>query len=212
LHLIVTTSSQFPDRISDAKCLCTLQYFGLLENSLENIHGLGELLNLRILMINCFPKLLLKTATKRSEMDAVMGALRSSLVKLGSSNLKYLYVVRYLEICADMLSSISPAPHHLETLDLLAWWFSRIPKWLAELHNLCSLDLCVREVMEEDVILGALPSLMHLKLQIQEVPKENITIRGSTGHFFPFLRNFELSVNVECPCNFGPCPTCDGFR
>jgi hypothetical protein len=120
-------------------------YFGLLENSLENIHGLGELLNLRILMISCFPKLLLMTATKRSEMDEAMGALRSSLAKLGSSNLKYLSVVRYPEICADMLSSISPAPHHLETLDLLAWWFSRIPKWLAELHNLCSLDLCVRD-------------------------------------------------------------------
>ncbi|TVU38992.1 hypothetical protein EJB05_12391 [Eragrostis curvula] len=188
LHLIVTSHSRFPDGISNAKFLHTLQYFDLLENSLETIHGLGELMNLRILTIRCFQKFLLETDTGRSALDA----FHSSLGKLGSRNLKYLSVVRYPEICADTMSSISP-PHHLETLDLLAWWFSRIPQWLAKLHNLCSLDLCVREVMQEDVsILGAMPSLMHLQFQVQEIPKEKIIIHGNTAHLFPVLRNFQF--------------------
>ncbi|KAK3125088.1 hypothetical protein QOZ80_7BG0599820 [Eleusine coracana subsp. coracana] len=188
LHLIVTSSNRFPDGISEAKYLHTLQYFSLLENSLENIHGLGELMNLRILMVRCFPKFLMVTATGRLAMNA----FGSSLAKLGSRKLKYLSVVRYPEICADTLSSISPPPHQLETLDLLAWWFSRIPEWLAELRNLRSLDLCVREVMEEDiVILGALPSLMHLQFQFQEIPKDKIIIWGNTEHF-PVLQNFQF--------------------
>jgi hypothetical protein len=187
LHLNITsTHGGFPGGISNAKSLRTLQYFDLTENSLENIHGLGELTNLRNLKICCFQKFLLDTTHGRSSMDA----LRSSLGKLGGSKLRCLSVVRYPEIRADMLSSLAPPPHHLETLDLLAWCFSRVPRWLAELHNLCSLDLCVREVMEDDIgILGGLPSLMHLQFQIQQVPKEKITIRGGTRFLFPTLVN-----------------------
>uniref|UniRef100_A0A0Q3R775 NB-ARC domain-containing protein n=1 Tax=Setaria italica TaxID=4555 RepID=A0A0Q3R775_SETIT len=80
----------------------------------------------------------INTAHGRSSMNA----LRSSLGKLGGSNLRCLSVVRYPEIRDDMLSSLAPPPHRLETLDLLAWCLSRVPRWLAELHNLCSLDLC----------------------------------------------------------------------
>ncbi|CAL5062613.1 unnamed protein product [Urochloa decumbens] len=190
LHLdIRSTPGGFPDGISNAKSLLTLKYFGLTENSLENIHGLGELTSLRYLKICCFPKFLLDTARGRSSMDA----LRSSLGKLGSRNLRYLSVVRYPEICADMLSSLAPPPRCLEKLDLLAWYFSRVPRWLAELHDLCSLDICVREVVQEDVgILGELRSLMRLQFQIQQVPKEKITIRGGKGFLFPALVNLQF--------------------
>lgn len=52
LHLdIASTPGAFPGGISNAKSLRTLQYFGLTENSLENIHGLGELANLMNLKI-----------------------------------------------------------------------------------------------------------------------------------------------------------------
>ncbi|KAF8669521.1 hypothetical protein HU200_051324 [Digitaria exilis] len=189
LHLIVTSANSFPEGIGIAKSLCTLQYFGLLENSLENVHGLGELTNLRDLKIRCFNQSQLNTDSMRSWMDA----LRSSLEKLGSRNLKSLSVMRYPEICGDTLSTLSPPPCHLETLDLLAWSFSSVPRWLAELHHLCSLDLCVREVMEKDIgILGKLPSLMHLQFQIQQVPKEKIIIHGGMGFFFPSLVNFQF--------------------
>lgn len=190
LHLIVPSQQYgFPDGIVNAKSLCTLKYFGLMENSLENIHGLGELTNLRNLKICCFSKFLLDTASRRSSMDA----LCSSLAKLGGYNLRCLSVMRYPEICADILSSLAPPPHRLEALDLFAWYFTRIPRWLTELHNLSYLELSVTEAMEEDIgILGKLPSLMHLQFQIQQAPKGKIIIHGGTGLLFPVLVNFQF--------------------
>jgi hypothetical protein len=62
LHLTVPSYQyEFPDGIGNAKSLCTLKYFDLMENSLENIHGLGELTNPRNLKICCFPNSLLGT-------------------------------------------------------------------------------------------------------------------------------------------------------
>lgn len=62
LHLTVPSHQyEFPDGIGNAKSLCTLKYFDLMENSLENIHGLGELTDPRNLKICCFPNSLLGT-------------------------------------------------------------------------------------------------------------------------------------------------------
>ncbi|KAJ1291025.1 hypothetical protein BS78_02G287900 [Paspalum vaginatum] len=192
LHLNIISGDGFPDGIGNAKSLRTLKYFSLTGNSLENIRSLGELTNLRNLKISCFPIFLLNTATAASERSS-MEALRSSIAKLGGNNLRCLSVVRYPEICADMLSSLAPPPLRLETLDLLGWYFSRVPRWLVELRDLCSLELCVREVMEEDIdILGKLPSLTHLQFQIQQAPKEKMVICGSMGFLFPALVNFQF--------------------
>ncbi|KAG0545042.1 hypothetical protein BDA96_02G328200 [Sorghum bicolor] len=190
LHLNVTSlRNGFPDGIGNARSLCTLKYFGLMENSLENIRGLGELTNLRNLKICCFPKYLLDAASGRSSMEA----LCSSLAKLGGYNLRRLSVAGYHEICDDILSSLALPPHRLEALDLSAWCFTRIPRWLAELHNLSYLELSVTEAMEEDIaILGNLPSLMHLQFQIQQAPKEKIIIHGGMGLLFPILANFQF--------------------
>lgn len=190
LHLTVPSYQyEFPDGIGNAKSLCTLKYFDLMENSLENIHGLGELTDPRNLKICCFPNFLLDTASGRASMDA----LCSSLAKLGGYNLRCLSVVRYPEICADILSSLVPPPRRLEALDLLAWYFTRIPRWLAELHNLSYLEISVTEVMEKDIgILGKLPSLMHLRFQIQQAPKEKIIIHGGMRLLFPILANFQF--------------------
>jgi len=101
-------------------------------------------------------------------------------------------MVGYPEIYADILSSLAP-PHRLEALDLFAWCFTRIPRWLAELHNLSYLELSVTEAMEEDLgILGKLPSLMHLQFQIQQAPTEKIVIHGGMGLLFPILVNFQF--------------------
>jgi disease resistance protein RPM1 len=98
---------------------------------------------------------------------------------------------------------LAPPPHRLEALDLLAWYFTRIPRWLAELHNLSYLELSITEAMEEDLgILGKLPSLMHLQFQIQQAPTEKIVIHGSMGLLFQSLLIFSSSANGECPCSF----------
>lgn len=198
LHLTVPSYQyEFPDGIGNAKSLCTLKYFDLMENSLENIHGLGELTDPRNLKICCFPNFLLDTASGRASMDA----LCSSLAKLGGYNLRCLSVVRYPEICADILSSLVPPPRRLEALDP-AWYFTRIPRWLAELHNLSYLEISVTEVMEKDIgILGKLPSLMHLRFQIQQAPKEKIIIHGGMRLLFPIFANFQFKCNGECPCS-----------
>uniref|UniRef100_A0A0D9X3J6 AAA+ ATPase domain-containing protein n=1 Tax=Leersia perrieri TaxID=77586 RepID=A0A0D9X3J6_9ORYZ len=42
-YLKLPPHTRLPDEIGNAKSLCTLQYFDILNNSLENIEGLGEL-------------------------------------------------------------------------------------------------------------------------------------------------------------------------
>jgi hypothetical protein len=125
-----------------------------------------------------------------------MAAWSSSLNKL--SNLRMLGVYSYpYSCCADALSSwVSPPFPFLEELHVLGWTFSRIPRWIAGLHNLHSLHFGVSNFScRDDVgIIGMLPNLIQLYLRIEgDVPPEGIVIiSGSAG--FKRLELFYLEI------------------
>jgi hypothetical protein len=157
--------------------------------TLESIIGMGKLNNLLDLGFH-LPKRWAPLAKA-----TWMAALSTSLEKL--SNLRRL-VLYYDEVacCADELSSLSPSFNKLEKLDMRGCTFSRVPRWIGHLRNLCVLTIGVKQMVQEDFsIIGiAVPSLLSLTLRIVGALTERITIRGSMG--FASLKYFEF----DCDC------------
>jgi Leucine-rich repeat (LRR) protein len=211
LHLIIHGQTVLPDGIGNMKSLSTLGRFDFGMNSLDVTKGLGELTNLRDLRISCTGRteitmLLDGTISIKEIMDGVearsMDALRSSIGKL--CNLKYLSVdpplcTDYSEFL-DALSSVYPSPSHLQRLDLLYCQLTRVPKWIRDLHNLYKLDLVVHDVLRDDVgILAQLPSLTHLYLHIEGIPREKVVI-SRTG--FPVLKYLTVGCSRASALTF----------
>nr|CAB3462715.1 unnamed protein product [Digitaria exilis] len=74
--------------------------------------------------------------------------------------------------------------------------FSRIPKWIVQLHSLNDLRLTIEVVEDADVgLLELLPSLMYLHLHIEGAPKDRILIREGSG-LFPVLKRFIFACRM----------------
>lgn len=188
-HLAVPRCTRLPDWIGKVKSLRTLSGFSLLTDSLEGTIGLGELIALSDL------DLYFTKGFRGLSKATWMTALSNSLGKLGNLKQLKLYPVyvsnKYVALCADALSSLSPPFRNLEVLNLqYGFTFPRVPRWIGYLHSLRQLRLGAKQVLQEDItVIGTrLPSLGLLGLRIPEVPKERIMIGGSTG--FPVLRRF----------------------
>ena len=83
---------------------------------------------------------------------------------------------------------------HAKGIDWWFCWFSRVPNWMRELHNLHELHLQVDELLDDGVgILGGLPSLIDLDLQVRRSPKQMIIIDGRGA--FPVLKHFEIGLS-----------------
>jgi hypothetical protein len=88
------------------------------------------------------------------------------------------------------------APPLLERFEWLlhSCSFSRVPKWIGKLGNLCILKISVRELMRDDVnILGELPALTTLSLYVKIVPVERIMI-DKAG--FSVLKYFKFKCST----------------
>jgi hypothetical protein len=139
-HLIVSRWILLPDGIGNMKSLRTLHYPNFANDSLDNVKGLKELINLRDLEINYF---------RYSDrlMEKVRENLCTCLEKL--CNLKYLRIRGnfYKDACLNILCSVPASFSHLQRLHIYpCFWFSRVPKWLCQLCGLYDLCLCVNEV------------------------------------------------------------------
>lgn len=175
------------------KSLRTLVGFSLPMSSSKNIEDLGNLKNLVDLCLDCR---IGGMDDHQTSTVTWIAALHSSLVKL--RNLKCLYVSSFLvSYCADPLSSFAPPFRNLKLLHLSGCTFSKVPRWIGDLHNLHSLRIGVKEVPKfscQDVgIIGKLPCLIHLQLRISCVLTERLLIGGSTG--FSVLKNFLLECD-----------------
>uniref|UniRef100_A0ACD5Z7N7 Uncharacterized protein n=1 Tax=Avena sativa TaxID=4498 RepID=A0ACD5Z7N7_AVESA len=184
VHLNVDT--WLPTGIDKMKSLRHLSRFGLLVNNLENIRGLGELTNLRYLIISCI--------LYSDDMETRMDALRSSLENLCS--LEYLFMG--LTGCIDGLVPLSPpqTPYYLKTLIMTSnCRFSMVPSWIGELRNLGELQCTVGELLYDGVgVLAELPILTHLSIIIRRRSiTEMIVIYGEGA--FPALKRFELRLS-----------------
>lgn len=181
LHLRIPNNARLPEGISNLRSLRSLNLFDLMNNSIDNIKCLGELTNLSTLSLSC---LYYKVNTD-IDIERRMDALCSSLGKL--CNLEHLYFFFPLG-CIDGLSNLSPPPLQLERLPLSYCWFSRVPGWMSELHNLWQLELTIAELDEDGInVLADLPVLTYLNLQIRRTPTQKIIIPGSS---FLLLNDF----------------------
>ncbi|KAJ1266810.1 hypothetical protein BS78_07G007000 [Paspalum vaginatum] len=192
-HLVLRQhKGGMPDGIGKVKSLRTLHGFNLRVSSIENINGLGELTNLSDLSVHCG-----KGHPNSTMTLGWMAALSCSLEKLGS--LKVLSVrSNGVGYCADAMSGwLSPPFPNLEKLDLLDWTFSKVPRWVCQLHCLRELALGAKQILQEDVSMAGtrLPFLVYLSLCV--IPgilakgggsSNSIVIEGSTG--FMALRLF----------------------
>ncbi|KAF7092216.1 hypothetical protein CFC21_094723 [Triticum aestivum] len=210
------SSTPIPDGIGNMKSLRYLKKFDVMQNSLDNVEGLGELTSLRVLAV-C------SQWYAASDFKIRMDALCSSLGKICTS-LEYLG----LDIigCMDVLMDLSPPPRRLERLymgnhheneredvlfdteddlGLCIWaihtakewkpvpgsYFSRVPNWMGELSNLKELVINVLEAWNIG-ILAQLPALAHLRLYIRKSLREWFVIYAGE---FPVLKCFEIRLS-----------------
>ncbi|KAF7012734.1 hypothetical protein CFC21_026892 [Triticum aestivum] len=186
-HLGIGYACKLPDGIGNMKSLRFLRGFHLNfeKNSLHNYKGLGELTNMRNLSLCGYLE-------DQDPGVRRMDVLCSSLRKL--CRLESLYIC-HIEGCMDGLSP----PCSLQRLHARGFgrrdcWFSRVPNWTRELHNLHELQLQVDELLDDGVgILAVLPSLVHLNLHVRRSPKQMIIIDGRGA--FPVLKHFEIRLS-----------------
>ncbi|CAN6339208.1 unnamed protein product [Urochloa humidicola] len=191
LHLTVPRDVILPDRIGTMKSLRTLRWFNL-DNSPDSIKGLRELTNLTNLEISCCRKY-------NESRDETAVRCREVLQALESlCNLKHLHIVgeSYSPCRAffDVWCTVPISLFHLQSFHAKSEsWFSRVPKWIDQLHSLHNLSLTVQEVFDDDVgMLAQLPSLMYFGLHIKGELKTKILIHGgSVG--FPVLKLFGVA-------------------
>lgn len=182
-HLSFSKGLVLPVGIGRLKSLRTLRGVDLLESSVDNIKGLCELINLRELEISS------RYPIDNEAVNMRVDALRSCIGKLSGS-------LRSLSIstgCAINLqvhgwSSTLTPPRRLRKLNLRRCHFQRIPEWIAELNELYSLVLSVREVADGVSIIAGLPSLAYLNLMGGK-REERVII---SGRGFGALKHLEL--------------------
>ncbi|CAM0873970.1 unnamed protein product [Alopecurus aequalis] len=105
----------------------------------------------------------------------------SSLVKLGTSNLRYLTLISPWSL-DFLLNSWSPPPHHLQELQIKGWCLRKIPVWMASLANLTYLDIEVNVKQETLQVLADFPVLQFLKLYSNAAdPEERCLVVSNSG-------------------------------
>jgi hypothetical protein len=179
-HLILPYTSSLPGGIESLKLLRTLHCFYMERSSLQDIKGLGELTNLRDLRVS-------GSDLEGDAVDALISSI-GKLCKLRSISLN----IKSSKHDDDHLYSLSNPPPHIEKLKMQRWMFKRVPKWICDLQFLHTLSLLVEHLSTDDVhILGKLPSLVHLCLNVLRVPEDSAATVVCTG-LFPVLQHLRL--------------------
>ncbi|KAI4989494.1 hypothetical protein ZWY2020_036811 [Hordeum vulgare] len=196
LHLSLRAETYLPNGIGSMTSLCTLGYFDLSVNSIDNVQSLGGLINLRDLRLTCST---VPSSYLKRKMDN-MGSILAKLSKLRSVTLEPSCILdsgpSRMNISCDGLSTVSSPPVLLQRFEWLPCicTFSSIPKWIRHLNKLCILKIGVRELVSNDVdTLGELPALTILALYVRAKPAERIVFTN-TG--FSVLKSFKFRCSV----------------
>jgi hypothetical protein len=214
LHLSLGVKADLPDKIGLLRSLRTLHCCDLGSNSEDNVLSLGDLMNLQDLHLTYC------TEESNEHLKRNLTALASSLGKL--VNLKSVTLAPGASgtaIYHDVWSSMSSFPVFIQRLEFLPpiCIFSRLPKWIGQLHKLHTLEVVVSKLLMEDMdILIGLPALTILSLYVRRPTAENIIFgRGAflgLKYFkytcgvlslafqegaFPNLQRLELSFNAH---------------
>uniref|UniRef100_A0ACD5TAV8 Uncharacterized protein n=1 Tax=Avena sativa TaxID=4498 RepID=A0ACD5TAV8_AVESA len=198
LHLNIGSNSKLPDGISNMKSLLSLSAFNIEINSLDNIKGLGELTSIRTLTLTSDEHY----NDYRAETMRRIDVIGSALTKLSRLESLYLY---HRSISMDRLFASFPPPRSLRRLETCqgdqCCWFSRVPNFTKEHHNLRELNLKVLDLHKADIgILAELPSLAILELKASNPYRDEQTV-VICGRF-PVLKCFGLALNRACNLTF----------
>ncbi|CAL4904908.1 unnamed protein product [Urochloa decumbens] len=180
-HLTVPETVEFFGGIARMRALRTLATLRLTDE--ESIKEIGELSNLRDLKL---------------ELSGTSGLLLPSLCRLGACNLQSLTIhLGFFSKRRDILTCWSPPPHQLHRFHVLDCPFSVVPEWIALLDKLSSLEIEVVAVSRDGIeVLASLPSLLHLRLHVQDhAPEEGVVIHGTA---FQNLKEFWFRYKVPC--------------
>ncbi|XP_047091189.1 disease resistance protein RGA5-like [Lolium rigidum] len=122
-----------------------------------------------------------RISNTRKDKMAYADNFVSSLVKLGTSNLRYLTLISPWSL-DYLLDSWSPPPHHLRELAIKGWCLKKIPMWMASLANLTYLDMEVKVIQETLQVLADFPVLQFLKLYSNAAePEERCLVVNNNG-------------------------------
>ncbi|CAM0878389.1 unnamed protein product [Alopecurus aequalis] len=203
LHLRFWSESILPHGVGRMTCLRTLGSFDLGRNSEDNVRDLGELKHLQDLQLTCSA-----TDSLEKNVQLLLGSVLKQLSMLQSVTLVPATVCSNVNarqdfadassmiVSFDSSSSVSPAPDHLRRLELSrrCCLFSKLPKWLGELAQLCILKIAVVELLKEDIgIMSGLPAMASLSLHVSTRSTEMIVF-GIEG--FSVLRYFKFTCSV----------------
>uniref|UniRef100_A0A0E0JHR1 NB-ARC domain-containing protein n=1 Tax=Oryza punctata TaxID=4537 RepID=A0A0E0JHR1_ORYPU len=188
-HLTLPKHAKIPSGIDKLVALRTLKASTSYDTSIEFYEGLGSLRKLRELELG---------ATYYMSRDKVV-SLAASLMKLGSCSLRSL-ILRDGDIsleAGDRLNFWSPPPLHLRRLHVFEVVFSYVPDWIAQLDKLTSLVIHIREISKDGFgVLGRLPSLLFLRLDVQSVKENDAVVVCSRT--FQYLKEFWYRYKVPC--------------
>jgi hypothetical protein len=193
LHLRLQGGTNLPEGIGCMKSLRTLKYFDLGNNFEHNIRGLAELTNLRDLHLTYS---LLASSEHLKRNLIVLAATLGKLTDLKSFTLTA--STAGTVVLFDDTGGMSSASVHLEKLELLSpiCIFSRLPKWIGQLHKLRIFEITIRELLTDDIdSLTGLPFLTVFSLCIQTVPEGRIVFNDGA---FPVLKYFKFRCGVLC--------------
>jgi hypothetical protein len=176
VHLSLPVETNLPNGIACMTSLCTLGYFDLSVNSIENVQSLGDLTNLQDLRLTCST---VPSSCLKNKMDC-MGSILAKLSNLRSLTLEPSSILdsrpSSVRISCDGLSSVSP----LVLLQRFEWLphictFSSLPQWVVHLDKLSILKIGVSELARNDVnIIRGLPALTVLSLYVRTKPAEKV--------------------------------------
>lgn len=169
---------KLPCGISKMQGLEKLKHVSVHSQTFNLLEELGRLKCLKNLVISC------DDTSADNYHESNTSIVVASVRKL--ENLLSLGVTCVSELLEE---SLCPMPLGLQKLVTRFSMVLRVPKWVGSLVNLQHIGLQLKEADKEDFcILGGLPALRILSLEISSKRKDTLVITGEVG--FPSLRVF----------------------
>ncbi|KAL6906291.1 hypothetical protein ACP4OV_003892 [Aristida adscensionis] len=188
VRLLVDSKTELKGEIGNMKALEEVKYISVSKHSEEFLNELGQLTNLRVLGIHF------------DEQKKSLALASSSLHEHGNCALQSLHIDGIWEISLNLGpngDSGKPTLPSLRKLKFQKWcYLKQVPAWMGLLKNLEKLRLGVSQMKQDELpILGGLPCLVDLFLDILEIHGDRIVFEKLTG--FRYLRCLGISCRTR---------------
>ncbi|CAO2188106.1 unnamed protein product [Urochloa humidicola] len=195
VRLFLPSGVGLPNGFSNMEALEELSGLDVSRNSPEIVLELGNLTKLKVLGIEWY------LGGSTIDKARFKQSLILSFCRLGERNLQFLSFTSNSDSSVDFLiDSWCPSPHHLQTLimcSLTVPSFSRLPKWISSLFELTCLEIFIEQMKLGDLrMLKDLPSLLCLRIYLNESPQETLTISPFGFQFLKELCFYPLDGNL----------------